>query len=140
LIFNLSSVKIYHILAHEMYLKEFWELVLYSDKKIRSIAHIEMNKCKEKEVTWKIHILKVNGSQISVRTGWLLVSKVVQWLQKTQKNFFRHNIKKTKTWRPSKSFRVIPKKFWWSYDKNCDLLIFFRYYRCSLKKICREHL
>ena len=78
LIFNLSPVKVYHISALEVHWKVSWELLLHSDEKIRSIAHIEMNICKIKEVTQKIPILKVNVSQISVRTGRLLVSKILQ--------------------------------------------------------------
>ena len=45
--------------------------------------------------------------------------------KKWKKTFFGYKIEKIKTWRPSKSSKVIPKKFWWSYDKNCGLLIFF---------------
>ena len=43
-----------------------------------------------------------------------------------KKIFLGYNIEKIKTWRPFKLFRVFPKKIWWSYDKNCGLLIFFR--------------
>ena len=67
LTFDLSSVKAYRLTAHQMYFKVSLELLLHSGEKMRSIAHIEMNKCKTKEVTQKIHILRGKGSQISAR-------------------------------------------------------------------------
>ena len=106
------------------YMEWCLDIRLWSRKKMKDVAHIEKKYSSITKSLSYFSAIILRSQDSTKRYLTVMCKKSYKGDQKVKKNFFRYKMEKIKTWRPSKSFEVIPKKFWWSYDKNCGLLIF----------------